>query len=371
MIMVYTVKILFSQRTRFALTVIGISLCVILMLFLFGVYEGVADGSVDYIRENKADLWILQRNSTNILRGTSILPLKEKELIEQNANVQSVSPVLLLISTISNSDNHSTIFLAGYNPEAGLGGPPEIIKGRNVISDNEIVLDNSFAVKNGFNPGDKVFILDDTLTVSGISRGTNAFVIQYAFTTLEEAQSLFNYPGIVTCYLVKLRDGSRISSTTEELRSVLKNAVVYNHNDFLRNNIKEMESGFLPILLAVAALGAVVLTVVLSLILSINILEKKKDFAVMKILGASRFFLPKLILQQALFICLSADALSIIIYFPLVFIIEQISPEISTKTTVFQIIVVLAVSLVMGMLSSIIALNRLRKIYPLEVFYER
>jgi len=369
--MIYTIKILLSQRTRFSLTVTGISLCIILMLFLFGIYQGVADGSVEYIRENKADLWVLQRNSTNILRGTSILSINQKELIEQNRNVQSVSPVLLLITTISNSDNHSTVFLAGYNPNLVLGGPPKIIKGRNVISNNEIVLDNSFAVKNGFKLGDKVFIIDDTLTVTGISSGTNAFVIQYAFTTLEKAQSLVNFPGIVTCYLVKARDGSDIGSISEELRAVLKDATVYNHKEFLDNNIKEMESGFLPILLAIAGLGAVVLTTVLSLILSINILEKKKDFAVMKILGAPRIFLPKLIIQQALFICISAGILSVLIYFPLTYVIEQVSPEITTKTTFLQIIIVLAIGLLMGMLSSVIALSRLRKVYPLEVFYER
>jgi len=51
-----------------ALTIGGVSLCIVLMFFLLAVYRGVADGSVEYIRRNKADLWVLQRNATNILR---------------------------------------------------------------------------------------------------------------------------------------------------------------------------------------------------------------------------------------------------------------------------------------------------------------
>ena len=170
--MLYTIKILLHQPTRFVLTVIGISFCMILMLFLFGIYRGVADGSVEYIRENKVDLWVLQRNSTNILRGTSILSAYQKERIKKNKNVEEASPVLLLLTTVKNTDKRSTIFLAGYDPATGLGGPPRIIKGRTISGDDEIVLDNSFALNNGFNVGDDLVILDDTLKVTGISSGT-------------------------------------------------------------------------------------------------------------------------------------------------------------------------------------------------------
>ena len=369
--MLYTIKILFNNPTRLLLTVTGISLCMILMLFLFGIYKGVADGSVEYIRENKADLWVLQRNATNILRGSSMLPALQKDLIENDESVENASPVLLMITSIKNSKNHSSIFLAGYDHESGLGGPPKLINGRNISSDNEIVLDNSFAQSNDFKVGDIVVILDDTLTVTGLSTGTNAFVIQYAFTTLDEAESLLGMPDIVTCYLVRTNVGADLNQTAERLQSKLTGSVVYDHSEFLANNVKEMESGFLPILYAIAALGAIVLMTVLSLILSINILERKKDFAVMKILGSPSGFLPKLIIQQALFISVTSGILSVLLYFPLVKVIEMSSPEVSTVTTAPQILIVLAVGLLMGLLSSLIALSRLRKIYPLEVFYER
>lgn len=369
--MLYTIKILLNRPTKFTLTVIGISLCIILMLFLFGIYKGVADGSVEYIRENKVNLWILQRNSTNILRGTSILAANQEARIKKNENVVEASPVLLLLTTVKNSDRRSTIFLAGYDIETGFGAPPKLIQGRNVSTDDEIVLDNSFALNNGFKVGDELIILDDTLIVTGLSTGTNAFVIQYAFTTLSEAQSLLGFPGIVTCYLVKTKTGIDNDKTANELQSLISGAVVYNHEDFLANNIKEMESGFLPILYAVASLGAIVLTTVLSLILSINILERKKDFAVMKILGSPSAFLPKLIIQHAVFISLCSGFLSVSLYFPLVALMEKLSPEVTTITTVSQVFIVMSVSLTMSLISAVIALSRLRKIYPLEVFYER
>lgn len=369
--MLYTIRILLSQPARLLLTVGGISLCMILMLFLFGIYKGVADGSVDYIKENKTDLWVLQRNSTNILRGTSILTSNQKKVIQKNRNVRSVNEILLLLTTIKAQNGYSTIFLAGYDHTSGIGGPPAILYGRNIRSDNEIVLDESFAKKNKFKTGDRLNILDDTLTIVGISGGTNAFVIQYAFTTLNEAQSLLGFPDVVTCFLVKLSEESNLNKTAEEISSVLKGVNVYSHDEFLKNNIKEMESGFLTILFAVAGLGAIVLTTVLSLILSINILEKKKEFAIIKILGAPGHFLPKLILEQAVFIIAAAFLLSLILFYPLVYLIENVSPEINTITTADQVGTVMTAGLLMGLISSIISMKRLRKIYPLEVFYEK
>jgi ABC-type antimicrobial peptide transport system permease subunit len=369
--MLYSFKILASQPTRLTLTVSGISLCMILILFLLGIYKGVADGSVEYIRENKADLWVLQKNSTNILRGTSILMSYQEDIIKKNENIEKVSPVLFLLTNINSGKGNSTIFLTGYNPELNLGGPPKIISGRSIKSSDEIILDYSFALKNNFKIGDKILILNDSLTVVGISSGTNAFVIQYAFTTIEQTRKIIGFPNLVTCFLVTVKNKEHLNETVEELQKSLKGIAVYNHQQFLQNNIREMESGILPILFTVAALGGIVLITVLSLILSINILEKKKDFAVMKILGAPNGFLPGLVIQQAVIRCFISGVTAIIFFFPIAGVIENISPEVSTKTNLIQIIIVFATGLVMGLISSLISIQCLRRIYPLEVFYEK
>lgn len=369
--MFYAFRILCNQPTRLILTVLGISLCMMLILFLMGVYRGVADGSVEYIRENKADFWILQKNSTNILRGTSILRSHKEETIKLNENVESVSPVLLLLTNIKSKNGNSTVFLTGYDPDITLGGPPKIKEGRGVKLSSEIVLDRSFAKKNKLNLGDKISIITDTLTIVGISEGTNAFVIQYAFTTLEQTQSVIGYPGLVTFFLVKLKNGSNKSKIKKELDDSLKGCVIYDQSEFLQNNIKEMESGFLPILLALTAFGAVVLTSVLSLILSINILEKKREFAVLKILGAPNGFLPGIVLQQAVLIIFISWLTAIILYMPVKVLIENLIPEVSAKTELSHIVTVLIIGLVAGIVSSIISIRKVRKIYPLEVFYEK
>jgi putative ABC transport system permease protein len=364
----YALKILINQKLRLFLTVGGISLCVILMLFLLGIYRGVADGSVEYIQKNDVDLWVLQKSCTNILRGTSLLSAYQQTVIQKDENVQLVTPVLLILSTLKFNNRTATTFLTGYIPKNKYGGPPELIKGRTVKSGNEVVLDRSFAKKYKLNIGDSLSIQDKNMRVVGLSSGTNAFVIQYSFTTLDQAESIIGFPGIVTGYLIKLKNGSDRSKAAIALQKKLPGTIIYDQSQFLKNNIKEMESGFLPILFAVAVISGIVLTVILSLILTINTLERQKDFAVMKTLGAPNGFLPKLVIQQS-FIIISMSLISgVILFFPLVGIIENLSPEVSTKTSLLQIIFIIVAAALMSLISSLAALQRLRKIYPLEAF---
>jgi len=100
----YSIRILLNQPLRFFLTIGGIGLCIVLMLFLLGVYRGVEVGSVEYIRKNKADLWILQDGTNNILRATSILSTAHGYVINDHPDVKMASPILLLLSTIEKGD---------------------------------------------------------------------------------------------------------------------------------------------------------------------------------------------------------------------------------------------------------------------------
>ncbi|MEE9502803.1 MAG: ABC transporter permease [Candidatus Aminicenantaceae bacterium] len=364
----YAIRTLKSQPLRLALTIGGVSLCVILMFFLISVYRGVADGSVEYIRKNTTDLWMLQCNATNILRGTSLLSAGQGERVRAITGVESVSPVLFVLAAIHNGEKHRTVFLTGYQPENDMGGPPHLVEGRSIQSDNEIVLDKSLAAKFKLNVGDRVDIQEHSLEIVGISGGTNAFVIQYAFVSLRLAREIIGFPGIVTCYMIKLETGYSLREVADEIRSHLSGVEVYDHETFLKNNIYEMESGFLPLLYTVAVIGAVVLTLILSLLLSVNILEKRKDFVVFKTLGSPKGFLGRLIIAQAMLISTSACIVGLIVFFCLVRLIEKISPEVSTKSTVGQILVVVAVAEIMSLISSFLSMRKLRRIYLMEAF---
>ncbi len=368
MINSYAVQILMNQRFRLMLTVFGIGLCVILMLFLLAIYGGVKEGSIKYIQRNEADLWVLQQNSWNILRGTSILSTGQGRVLSQIPGVASASPVLLLLPGIQRQDRIATVFLAGYDPSSGLGGPPSLIGGRSVMNDDEIVLDKAFAARMQVSLGDTVMIKAEPLRIVGISQGTNAFVIQYAFVTLSRAQYVAGLSTVVSCYLVKVKQGYSADSVREAIQDGLPGVEVYDHQTFLLNNIREMESGILPLLFVIAAIGAIVLTAILSLLLSVSILERRKDFAVMKTLGSPKYFLGRVVLEQALLISGLGCSLGLAVFFPMCRLIEMIAPEMDPRSSAVNVFVILVSVGIISLVSSLISIQKLRRIYPLEVF---
>lgn len=364
----YIIRILIAQPIRLLLTLSGISLCIILILFILGIYNGVAEGSIEYIKQSKTDIWVLQSNSTNIMRGTSILPESYGEIIKSDSMIESVTPVLMMLTTINAGGKNATVLLTGYIPGSA-GGPPQLYEGKNIEKNNEIVLDRSFAEKYKIKTGQKVKIHDDTLTVTGLSKGTNAFVTQYAFVTLEFEQSIVEMPGMVSYFLIKSKPKCSIDALKERIEKRLQGRIsAYSGDKFLENNIREIESGILPVFYAIVVIGGIILTIILSLILSVNILEKRKDFAIMKVLGSSKYFLDSLIVSLALSLSLASEAIGIILFFPLEKLIAYVSPEVTTIIKAEYIIYTTIIACTVSLFSSLFACRRIRKIYPLEVF---
>jgi putative ABC transport system permease protein len=297
-----------------------------------------------------------------------VLPASVGEQIQRIPGVASASPVLLMLAAIRKGDLSSTVFLTGFDVQSGVGGPPHLLDGRSVKNDDEIVLDVAYARRMGFTLGDVVRIQDDTLRIVGVSTGTNAFVIQYAFVTLSRARQVLGVPTIVTCFLLTTTGSAEKSEVADLIREALPMTSVYDHATFVDHNTREMQAGFLPFIYTIAAIGVVVLTVIVSLLLTITVLEQRYDFAILKALGAPAGFLPRLLVEQGLMITMAGFVLAMGAFFPMVKLVEHITPEIATQTSGSQVALIGLAVAILSLVSSLISLQRLRRIYPLEAF---
>jgi putative ABC transport system permease protein len=204
--------------------------------------------------------------------------------------------------------------------------------------------------------------------VVGLSTGTNMFVIQYAFVTLNRARLLAGMKEMVSAYLLRVKPGTDPAAVRTSIRRRLPDVAVYDRETFLANNGQEMKTGVLPLLYTVAIIGAVVLTAILSLILSVNVLERRKELAVMKALGAPAGFIPGIVLVQAFCLAGAGTALGTLVFFPVIRLVERLSPEITALAAPVHVVIVVAGAVAVSLLSSLVPIQRLRRIYPLEVF---
>lgn len=361
-------KLILQQKLRFGLTVSGIALCSVLMLFLLSVYRGVAVGSIAYIRNSDADFWIMQKHATNILRSTSLLLTATGEKLKKFDGIKSISPILFVMASTDTPKGPATLFLTGYNSATGFGGPPKIVDGHSINSENQIILDRSFAAKYRLQIGEWLLINGDSLKVVGLSSGTNMFVIQYAFIDIRKLYSLIEINEIATCFQVRLDAKTDPHHFKKSASEDFPNLAFYPRETFIENNVKEMESGLLPLLFMVAFISAVVLSAIISLILTVSVLERRMDYAIIKIIGCPRGFTQQIIIKQAMIFAISGLTVALILYYPLTKLIELASPEISTVTSLGHVIWVLSGVIIISLCSSITPCFKLNHIYPLDVF---
>jgi ABC-type antimicrobial peptide transport system permease subunit len=362
---------LLSNPGRLALTVMVVGACTLLMLFLWSDYQGVNEGAVDYIRRTSADFWVLQGNSTNIIRGFSIMSMRDYGEVRSAAEVESASPVLLLCTSANVDARDYTLYLAGYYPQERMGGPPALAAGRAPRDDGEIVLDRVFAKKHHLGIGQTIRVQRVDLRIVGLSNGTNAMVIQYAFVTLSRAQAIAGFPGLISFVAVRVKADADKRAAIEALRSQRPDLNFFEDREFINNNVQEMQSGFLAFLFIITLMGAGVLAVVLILLFSLSILEKRKEFVIMKALGAPRGFIPSLVVAHAAVLGGAGAVLGILLLFPVRAAINALSPELETGTYPLQMAAVTGAVLAVSMISSAIAARRLSRFYALEAFRGR
>jgi hypothetical protein len=61
-----------------------------------------------------------------------------------------------------------------------------------------------------------------SLRIVGLSNGTNAMVIQYAFVTLSRAQAIVGFPGLISFVAARVRAGMDENAATAALRAMIR-----------------------------------------------------------------------------------------------------------------------------------------------------
>lgn len=361
-------RMIWKEKARFAITAGGVGFTVMLMLFLIGVYGGARNGSTNYVRRCPAEIWVCENNSTNLLRSSSFLgAFLEKELATIKG-IREVTAILRVIVSAQVKGRTVTLFLFGFDPSSRLSSPSPIVRGTSKIGPNEIIVDKAFAAKHRLDVGQSIEIKGGSYRVAGICEGTNAVVAQFVFTTLEGAQQLLGFPGIVSFYLVRLNGEIDKKGVVGSLQNQFPFLSVFSKPEFIRNNLDEVESGILPVLWTISFLGIVVGIAVITLMLYGSILEKREDYALLKAIGSPQRYLVWLVFKQSVFSVFAGFLMGLFLYVVVSPLLVRLVPELALLFTWQAMAAVFLAALVIGAVGALAPIRKLAHIYPLEVF---
>jgi putative ABC transport system permease protein len=318
---------------RFLLTALGLGLLLATVMSMGGIYRGMVEDALSIVRAPGADLWVVQKDTNGPFAESSRIPEDLYRVIRAVPGVREAAPIAFQSLQLRVGDRALRVQLIGFRPDS-LGAPAAVAAGRPIVHSRfDMLIDG----KAGVPLGSEIRIGRSVFTVVGLTEGIvsnsgdpAAFValrdaqeIQFQKANeavrndrarlaarLEDAPALAGVPAaavspllqetrLANAILVRLEpwaDARQVAAgierwnhyramTTPEQEEVLAKSVI----DRARQQILL----FRIILLTVS-------TVVIGLIIYTLTLEKTRDIATLKIIGAPDWKIGGLILQQAL-----------------------------------------------------------------------
>jgi putative ABC transport system permease protein len=299
---------------RFLLTCLGLSLLLGVVLSMIGIYRGIVEEALTITRAPKVDLWVAEAGRQGPFAEASRIPGDTREEIARLAGVVEAGSVTYQSIETLYAGRKLRIYVVGYEPNRP-GGPDQIIVGRAIgRSHYEMIADT----RTGLSLGDRLQLGRRTFAVVGLTRNqvssagdpvvyislADSQLLQFELAPPAARRELARSaaPGttdIVNAVVARLspnvapdsvaaaaRRWKHLAAMTQmEQEEILTNSVVV--------KFRHQIGLFTSILLTVSA-------VIIALIIYTMTMDKLREIATLKLIGASDRIIVGSILQQAI-----------------------------------------------------------------------
>jgi len=356
---------LLSEKARFAISVLGVAFAMVLILTILALYRGL-NRSGEIFEQLPGQLWIVQQGTSDPFHSVSLLQPQDIQVAAQTDGVKAVVPVLSRQMKFSFRGQDYSVRLMALD-FGHLAASPEFEE-RFLPPPGRIAIDEILSRKTGLRKGDSLNIGGVSLTVSSVRpRGGDVFS-QFAFVNFGDAVTIFGVPGIVTYGMVIVDEVADPQAVAASISAGHPGLQVYSTHDFARSIRQEVDDTFIPIILILVVIGFIVGTAVVGLTIYTATIERSREFAVMKAVGAGALFLYRIVLAQATIVTAAGFALGLAGAVAVAHLAEGAVPEFATDFQPRDIAGVLAATGIMAVLASFAPVRRINSIDPAVVF---
>ncbi len=299
---------------RFLLTCAGLGLLLGVVLAMIGIYRGLVVDALTIARSPAVDIWVVEANTRGPFAEASRIPGDTREAIARIAGVAEAGSITYQTVETQHRASKLRLYVIGYEVTRP-GGPPVIVEGRTIgRSHFELVAD----ISTGLELGAKLQLGRNMFTVVGrtqyqVASGGDPAV----FITLLDAQKL-QFDLAPAAYRVQLAKGvagtgrDTVNAVVARLKpntpadSAVETVKRWKHlaaitqegqelilTQSLVDRARRQIGLFTSLLLIVSA-------VIIALIIYTMTMEKLKQIATLKLIGAPDRTIIAMIVQQAL-----------------------------------------------------------------------
>lgn len=355
---------------------IGALFGVVISIFLIGQQTGIfifLTGAMSRLVDNMpADIWVVDAKTTNV-SALGQLDARLQREIESIKGIERVSPIVIAGGS-AKFDNGKTagVNVIGAVPPDFIGGPWNISKGNiaNLLIDGAVSAD--FFDKKILGDADynTVFEINGKRAKIDLqTKGVRGFGASYMFTTIARARYYANMPNTkVSALLIKVKDPKQTQQIIAEINSHIYGVKAWTKEDFSKATVSTV-LGSSGIALSVGTLiifAIVAGSVIIGLTLYSSAMDRIKDYATLKAIGATNGFVSGLILIQALIFAFVGFGIGVVL-------MNLFRQGIANAGTIFYYTPIMylaffAITVSISLLGAISAMRKITSVEPASVF---
>jgi putative ABC transport system permease protein len=359
---------LLAEKTRLLINVGGVAFSVMLILILWGLYQGFDQASTAYIDSVPADIWVSQEGSSDMFHTVSLLPTTVRNKLRSISEVAYARRLVGRQVSVEVKGQDTDIYIMGYDTKNDIGGPVRLVEGSPQPERGQIIVDKVFAHNNGLRIGDVITILDEDFEIVGISEKGNMMVYQYAFIPKDQAIRILGMSGLSNYYLVGLEDGADPEKVSQKIEDRISGVDAWTKAEWMESNRKVIADSFLPIILVLVVIGFAVGVMVIGLTIYTATVEQSREYGVLKAIGATNWKLYGIVFKQAMLSGLLGYLLGSALALVVNQVTQDVAPVFVTALGPADLAGLLVLSMAMSLLASYIPVRRVVSIDPAMVF---
>lgn len=299
---------------RFLLTCLGLSLLLAVVLSMIGIYRGLVEDALTLVRTPAVNVWVVESGTRGPFAESSRIPGDTREGIARLQGVSAAGSVTYQSVETLHQGRKLRLYVVGYEPGRP-GGPARIAAGRPIArSHYEMLADK----RSGLSPGDRVELGRNTFTVVGVTEGqVSSGGDPVVYLTLLDSQELqFELappaarrevargakPGgtdTINAVVARVLPNTPPETVAESARRWKHLAAMTQteQETILTRSVVEKARQQIGLF---TSLLVIVSAVIIALILYTMTMDKLREIATLKLIGAPDRTIIGLILQQAL-----------------------------------------------------------------------
>lgn len=309
------VKNIFRQKTRTALTIIGILIGIGAVVALGSISEGIYSQITEELEFMAGTIMVYSKESSGFMTGFEGSEITEDEVneFEDFSGIKEVVPYVMRMGEIEIGVGPGYMIF-GIDPEDidfFKSRGTELDSGREIEAGDtyQALIGFKYAEKNGLGVGDTVELKKNSFEIVGVTEEVNSDIDNAIIIPVDTMMDVYNMDNYRSLFIIP-EDLTKIDVVAEDLKSSFDEFEFVTSTDIIgqMSSIVDMIRFFT---IGISSIAAVVggLGVMNTMIMSV--LERRREIGIMKAVGATNKYVLTQILIESVMISLIGGSIGV------------------------------------------------------------